>query len=95
MLGRLQHIRTSASVGVSLRKGLHTLLRHKWKLMLFIFAFFAAQVLLFVIYWWFESHSGMITPVLIVIFFLIQQAFVFFRIQLRQMAYAGIALVTE
>ena len=95
VLSRLQHIRASTSVAVSLRTGLQTLIRHKWKLMLFIFAFFAVQVLLFVIYWWLESHSGMITPVLIVIFFLIQQAFAFFRIQLRQMAYAGIALLTQ
>lgn len=95
VVSRLQHIRTSASVRISLQTGLRILNRHKSKLMLFMLAFFAVQVLLFAIYWWLESHSGMITPILIVIFFAIQQAFAFFRIQLRQMAYAGIALMTE
>jgi hypothetical protein len=79
------------SVFGSLKSGLKIFWSNKWALLAFTFGFFVLQILLFVMYWWLESMSGMTTALLIAVFFVLQQAFVFFRIQIRQMVYAGIA----
>lgn len=93
VVSRLYHIQTGASLTGSLKNGRRIFWKKKGALLTFTFGFFALQVLLFVIYWWLESMSGMTTPVLIAVFFVLQQAFVFFRIQIRQMVYDGIAVI--
>jgi hypothetical protein len=91
VLARVYHIRMGTSVFGSLKSGLKIFWSNKWALLAFTFGFFVLQILLFVMYWWLESMSGMTTALLIAVFFVLQQAFVFFRIQIRQMVYAGIA----
>ena len=95
VVSRLHHIRTGDTVWSSLKNGRRIFWKKKGALLAFTYGFFALQVLLFVVYWWIESMSGMTTPLLIVVFFILQQAFVFFRIQIRQMVYDGIAVLTD
>lgn len=85
---KLQH---DVSIFKALKMALRIFWNRKGALLGFAFAFVLFQILLYVLYWWLESASGMISPVLILVFFLIQQIFAFFRIQMRQMMYAGIA----
>jgi hypothetical protein len=93
VLSRLYRLQHNISPIHALRMGLRIFWKNKWLLLSFVFGFVGLQVLLFMLYWWLESVSGMTTPVLILVFFLVQQAFVFFRVQIRQMMYAGIALI--
>ena len=59
-----------------------------------LFGFVALQIFLVGVYWLLESVSGMTSPLLVLIFFVVQQAFVFFRIQIRQMMYASFSALT-
>jgi len=56
--------------------------------MLVLFALI--QFMIFVLYWMLESSVGMISPIFIFVFFLIQQLVIFFRIIWRISAYAAI-----
>lgn len=59
-----------------------------------VFLFFAGlQLADLAIYWWLEGMSGMITAVLVLVFFLLQQGLVFGRIMARVMVVAGISSV--
>ncbi len=55
-----------------------------------LLAFGGAQIVLIALYWGLDAGIGMTSSAGILILFIIQQAFVFFRIQLRQMMYAGL-----
>lgn len=57
--------------------------------------FFFLQILLAGIYWLVEDASGMVTPILILVFFLFQQIFIFSRIIFRLMMYAGVWVYWE
>jgi len=57
--------------------------------------FVALQLLLTAAYWALEATSGMTSPLLILMFFLVQQAFVFFRMMVRMMSYAGLSAFTN
>ena len=48
------------------------------------------QLLLLAVYFVVEAYTGMVSAFLILVVFLVQQAFVFSRIQVRQLLYAGI-----
>lgn len=87
---RLQH---DVSIPTALKAGLRIFRKKVWRLLAFVLAFLALQLFLLVLYWWLESISGMTSPALILVFFLIQQAFSFFKILIRQCLYAGIVRV--
>ncbi len=93
VLTRIYKLQHDVPISQACKMGLRIFWARKGPLLGFTFGFVLFQVLLFVLYWWLESASGMTTPVLIGVFFLMQQAFVFFRIQIRQMMYAGMAMV--
>lgn len=93
VLSRLSHVETGASTFKSIRTGWRIFWKKKWILLGFVLGFVLFQVLLLVVYWQIEAFSGMTSSALIAVFFVIQQAFVFFRIQVRQMIYAGISLI--
>lgn len=94
VVSRTYQLQHNVSIYSALQMGLRIFWKRKSPLLGFVFGFVGLQVLLFVLYWWLESVSGMTTPMLIGVFFLIQQVFVFFRIQIRQMMYAGVAALT-
>ena len=91
---RLARIKTGATIARSLYVGGQDYWRHSWRLVGLTTGFVILQLFLVAAYWVLETSSGMITPGLILVFFAIQQAFIFFRIQIRQMMYASISLVT-
>lgn len=53
------------------------------------------QLLLTAAYWALESASGMTSPLLVLLFLLVQQAFVFFRMMVRMMSYGGLSAFTN
>jgi len=93
VVSRLYKIETNASMLSSLANGRRIFWKKKWALLGFVLGFMALQLLLMFIYWQLEAFSGMTSAALIGVFFVVQQAFVFFRIQIRQMMYAGISLI--
>ena len=93
VLSRLSHVETGASTFKSIQIGRRIFWKKKWALLGFLLAFMALQLLLMFIYWQLETFSGMTSAALIGVFFVVQQAFVFFRIQVRQIIYAGIGLI--
>ena len=58
-------------------------------------AFAGLQILFMAVYFLVEAYTGMTSPLMIVVVFLVQQAFVFVRIQIRQMMYASIGYVAS
>jgi len=93
VVSRLVHIKTGASVVASLNSGRRIFWKKKWSLLGLVMGFLGLQAFLLMVYWLLESTSGMISPLLILVFFMLQQTFVFFRIQIRQMMYAGIGWI--
>lgn len=93
VLSRLDQISTGASVFASLGNARRAFWKQKWALLGFVLGFVALQFLLLVVYWQLEAFGGMTSAALIFFYFIVQQAFVFFRIQIRQMMYAGMACI--
>lgn len=94
VLGRLQYLKTGASIASAVRAGWRVFSRNKLRSALLLAAFTALQLLLTGVYFLIEAFTGMVSPLLILFVFLLQQVFVFFRVQLRQMMYAAIATLS-
>lgn len=93
VLSRWQRIQTEASIMACIRKAGLVLLRNKLRFIGLMAGFALFQLLLVAVYFVVEAYTGMVSPWYILLVFLIQQAFVFFRIQIRQMMYAAIGQV--
>jgi len=94
VVSRWIKIKTGVSLPASLQTGWQSFWRNKRNLLMVLFGFVALQIFLVGAYWLLESVSGMTSPLLVLIFFVVQQAFVFFRIQIRQMMYASFSALT-
>ncbi|MCB9315564.1 MAG: hypothetical protein H6569_05465 [Lewinellaceae bacterium] len=90
VLSRLQRLEYGMPIAKSLAGGWRIFRQNKLRFLILLALFTGMQVLLVTVYFLIQSYSGMTSPFLIVLFFLIQQGFVFFRIQLRQMLYAAL-----
>lgn len=90
VLSRLQRIKTGASIFGSVRRGWIIFRKNKFRFFVLLAAFAGLQLLLAGVYFLIEAYTGMVSPFLILLVFVLQQAFVFFRVQMRQMMYAGI-----
>lgn len=90
VISRFVRINSEASIIRSVRKGWTVFRQKKWGLLGLMAGFIALQLALLAIYWLLEAFTGMTSPGLILFLFVAQQVFVFFRIQIRQMMYAGI-----
>lgn len=90
VLSRVQYLRTGASVWSSLKNGGRIFRKNKALVATLMAAFGLLQILMVLIYWTVEAYTGMVSPLLILVVFLVQQAFVFGRIQVRQMMYAAL-----
>ena len=95
VLSRISAIQANAGVFAQVRNGWRLLLQHKGRYCSIVLGFYGIQIGLLVIYWNLESLSTNNSAGLIFLFFLLQQAFIFFRIQLRQMMYASIAQLSN
>lgn len=95
VVSRFVNIKTGASVVESLKKGGQIFRKNKWRLAGFMLGFVALQWILVALYWLLEAFTGMTSPAFILLLFVVQQAFVFFRIQMRQMMYAGVCYLSE
>lgn len=95
VLSRFSKINAGTTLWESIRVGARLLRSHFVPLLGFMFGLVVFQITLVVIYWFIESYSVNNSPILILLFFIGQQAFMFFRGQIRLMMYAGIGLVTK
>lgn len=93
VLSRLKRLQAAMSVVSALRKGWKVFQQNKLRFMILLAGFAGLQLLLVGVYFVVEAYTGMTSPFLILLVFVVQQGFVFFRIQIRQMMYAGIAMV--
>ena len=55
-----------------------------------IFLFILMQLILIGTYWMAESVSGMVSPLLILVFFIVQQIFIFIRWLIKISIYGGV-----
>ncbi len=78
------------TVWQSIKSGIGLLLKNIGKTEGVLILFTLFQALITFLYWKVEGTSGMISPMLIVAFFAVQQLLIFFRILWRIAAYRGI-----
>lgn len=95
VLSRLQQLDKGSPIAGSVAAGWRIFRNNRLRFLTLLAAFTGMQVLLITVYFLIQSYSGMTSPFLIVLFFLIQQGFVFFRIQLRQMLYAAVNMAAS
>lgn len=92
---RFWKIKYGTSVFTSLKKGWQHFWQNKKQYWGLLGLFFLLQSILVAAYWILSSFLGMTSPFLIVFMVLIQQAFSFFRVMIRQMLYVGIGSITK
>ncbi|MFN0214587.1 MAG: hypothetical protein ACKVT2_10065 [Saprospiraceae bacterium] len=95
LISRVLFVNNLSMISSSLKNGWRTFHKNGRAFLRLMMAFLGVQVLLLAIYWVLEAFIGMTTPVGILLLFLIQQAFVFLRIQVRQMLFAGVGKLTN
>lgn len=93
VLSRFFYLKNNSSAFASIRAGWQVFSKNKMPFLSLMALFAAMQMVLWVLYFFVEALTGMTVPYLILLVFLIQQFFVFIRIQIRQMMYAGIGLL--
>jgi len=93
VISRLQRLQTGASVLTSIKIAWRVFRKNKALFWGLLFGFVGLQLVLVAAYWLLEAFTGMTSPFLILALFLVQQGFVFCRIQIRQMMYAAIAFL--
>jgi len=94
VISRLVKIKTSASTAACVKNGWGIFSKNKRGFLILMFGFLALQIALLLVYWMLEAFAGMTSPALVLVLFVVQQAFVFFRIQVRQMMYSGFHYLT-
>lgn len=92
---RFWNIQNGTSFFTSLKKGWQHFWQHKNRYWGLLCLFFVLQTVLIALYWILSSFLGMTSPFLIVFMALIQQAFSFFRVMIRQMLYVGIGSINN
>ncbi len=95
VLSRLNKIKTNGSLLFCLKNGWQIFRKNKWQFWVLMSSFVVLQLILVAVYWMLDAFGGMKTPLLILAYFIVQQAFIFFRIQIRQMMYAGIGCLNQ
>jgi len=95
VISRLIRINAKASITKSIVSGWKVFWRNKRDYLGFIAGFLGIQLVFLAIYWLLEAFTGMTSPGLILFLFMVQQVFVFFRIQIRQMMYVGISRLAQ
>lgn len=90
---RIIKLEQDVSIFQSLKSGSIVLINNKTKTILILVLLIFIHLMLLYVYLTLESSSGMTSPLLVFIFFILQQCFVFVRIGLRQSVYTGIALL--
>jgi hypothetical protein len=91
VLSRLYKIEKDSTVWQSIRQGWKKFWSNKVRFLGLLGCFLLFQLAFIGLYWLIEAFTGMSSPVLILMLFLLQQVFVFARVQLRQVMYAGLS----
>lgn len=93
ILSRLYKVQTDARISNCLHHGRSILWQKKGTYLTLLLGYVVVQVVLLLWYWLLDEGIGMHSSGSILLLFLIQQAFTFFRVQLRQMMYAGAVML--
>ncbi|MBL7775002.1 MAG: hypothetical protein JNK89_03320, partial [Saprospiraceae bacterium] len=91
VLSRLEGLQSGKSTGYCVRSGFRMFWKNKVPQSLLFAAFAGLLLLVSAVYWWLDAAAGMQTPVLVLVFFALQQGVMFSRILFRQMWYAAMA----
>jgi hypothetical protein len=86
---RFEKIRTGNMIAHCLRNSWKIFRKNKTGFLGLMSVLIGLQIVLVTVYWLLEALIGMTSPGGILVLFMLQQAFVFFRIQIRQMMFAG------
>ncbi len=87
---RFEKIRSGESISRCFRNGWKIFWNNKRGFLGLLIVFMAFQFVLVALYWVLDAWIGMTSTGGILLLFVLQQTFVFFRIQMRQMMYAGV-----
>jgi hypothetical protein len=90
---RIIKIKTAGTIWHSIKSGRLIFWKNKGKMLGLGLLFVLLFVVITATYLSLDAHLGMGSGTLIFIMFLVQQAFVFFRVQMRIMVYAGIGFI--
>lgn len=90
VLTRFLKIKTGATIASCIKTGRGIFWQSKRPFLSLILFFVGLQIAALSLYWFLEAIFGMTSALGILVVFLMQQSFAFFRIQIRQMLYAGI-----
>jgi hypothetical protein len=90
VVSRLYKIEKNCTIWQSIRQGWEKFWSNKSRFLGLLGCFLLFQLILIGLYWVIEAFVGMSSPALILSMFLLQQVFVFARVQLRQMMYASL-----
>lgn len=86
---RIYKIRTGARIVASLKNGWKIFWKQKGRFIALMLGFVGILILLFAVSFLLDNWIGMHSTTGVLLLFVLKQAFVFFRIQIRQMMYAG------
>lgn len=90
VISRLLKIKTGTTVPKNVKHAWQILWVNKRGFVGLLTGFVGLQIMLIIAYWLIEAFTGMTSAALILLLFIVQQVFVFLRIQLRQMMYASV-----
>lgn len=91
IIARTAIVQNGLTTWQALKKGLGFNLRNFLKTTAIFLVFSGLQLLALAIYWWLEGRSGMVSPPLIVVFFVLQQLLVLVRLMGRLMIVKGVS----
>ncbi len=92
---RFWKINNNVSIVASLKNGWSTFRKNKKQIWRLLGLFFSVQVLLVAVYWTLDAYLGMTSAIFVLLMLLIQQAFSFFRVMIRQMFYISAAKLMQ
>jgi hypothetical protein len=90
---RIIKIKTGGMIRQCIQQGRSVFGKNKVKMLGLVLSFVLLFAVTTAVYLSLDAHLGMRSGILIFIMFLVQQVFVFFRVQMRTMAYAGISQI--
>lgn len=95
ILARLSKIRTGAPIVQCLKNGWRVLIKNRRTVAGLLSCFAAVQIGAAFLYFKLDAWAGMVSPMLILGMFLVQQVYVFIKVLLRQALYVAMGVVDD
>lgn len=95
VIARLEIISENRRTWPAIKNGFYLARKKYFSVTGLFLLFFFIELIFIGIYWLAEGASGMVSPGLILVFFLVQQFLIIIRIMARLMMYAGVDVIME